>query len=1161
MSAPRPALTVTALLGCAALAAGADGGLPLAGWRVEARPGDRVELAEAAGQLRLSYQVAIDLPRRDGHLAQVVGSFRLLLAAPRAVGADERRVVFSACGLDKETQLRPLLADAQGEEFSYVPHPADLLLRRAGGWGDWRSSSFLCSEAGGAQNGIYDASGGDGNAWPDGRLALLGFEARILAKPGARASRSGTLVLARAALAGDAVAEEDPACYLDALASGAGRHRIVFTVRDAFQGAPVREQVVEAAGDPADPAVGGRRIVIDDGGLPRSWIAWRALRDGGSPATGDKRWDRDHPAAASRAAPLPAGRAPAGGHLRLDLDAGGGVLAGDAPLAATVRVFAGAGIDRLAWTLMPAGHDDVLASGEAAVAGGADPFRDLRLELPAQPGRTALRVAVRALAGGRVVEEGERLLGRAGAVQPHARAGARRTRDEVKKSPYVRLTYLPPKEPPRSEEEAAAHVRAMLDTSAPITRDVTYMIDLAQFEVLPGVYDFALLDRVMDAAAERGCGITVRLCHAESKAPYRWHPYTRPRSWDGAVVSGHAYYGAYAVTDPAFIASWLRAFRALHDRYRDHAGFQGWYVMLPSGEWNVPDMPWQGVCSGYAWSDREAFRTWLRTHGDLAALNARWGAAYAAWDQVQPPQPTFARGAEPDTRLAWLDFCRFKTALDEDWCAQAGAAIRAYDRDHVVIGYSLDGGVRLDGLPHPGVVANVDFMHNGGNHTLQWENTLTPAWSRGLGWISEPHDPHAWASYGDPSARGWTLDWTTFVMTAQAGAGGANLHVYYWPNPGLELGSHYGGRIGLDRYQRLRPILEELHGLRLAESPRRVAVWQDAATLHAKHRTVFASRRQDLRRWFEQLKDDAVPYEDWRADHADGYRLLVLNPLDEVVSRELVEEVDRRVRAGATVLIAGRCALRCPELDAQPFPLLRRLGVPVPAGTWRMDERGCSAQAAAGSPLLAAGAALPFYSQAELAAELADPGLAQRFWSWPYRWLPRSDYFGRFAGVEAAGGSVLARFPDGGAALSLHPVGKGRALVLWGTPRQGDPALAGFMHRLAAWCDAGDPRAGSPLPRLLEGDNPALGRRYAVVWQDRPGEYPAVLPAIPDGEWFVDELNSGQRLGVYTGAEARRGDLKLAFIDGYSPLKVLRFMPKAQVGADWAGKFRLPPAR
>ena len=31
---------------------------------------------------------------------------------------------------------------------------------------------------------------------------------------------------------------------------------------------------------------------------------------------------------------------------------------------------------------------------------------------------------------------------------------------------------------------------------------------------------------------------------------------------------------------------------------------------------------------------------------------------------------------------------------DGDWCAQAGAAIRAYDRDHVVIGYSLDGGVQ-----------------------------------------------------------------------------------------------------------------------------------------------------------------------------------------------------------------------------------------------------------------------------------------------------------------------------------------------------------------------------------------------------------------------------------------------------------------------------------
>jgi len=101
-------------------------------------------------------------------------------------------------------------------------------------------------------------------------------------------------------------------------------------------------------------------------------------------------------------------------------------------------------------------------------------------------------------------------------------------------------------------------------------------------------------------------------------------------------------------------------------------------------------------------------------------------------------------------------------------------------------------------------------------------------------------------------------------------------------------------------------------------------------------------------------------------------------------------------------------------------------------------------------------------------------------------------------------------------------------------------------------------RQGNPIPYTLEMQSAELGRHYAVLYQETKGSYRQRLPQTPDGQWFLDDLITGQRLGVYSGQELRETGLDVTFLQGYSPLKIIRMMPVGQTGADWLNKYRAP---
>jgi len=1132
-------------------------------WKVEANPGDNVAVTTAGDVIGIAYEVNVQ--DRD---PQKQGVFRLLLKKPVVMRDDEAHILFESAGQGRATVLRPLIQDAAGELFIYEQHPCDALeakaqppgkLVKTAKWTSWRSNGLQVTEAGGVPhcgmaNGVYEVQG-PGNSFPDGKLTFLGFEARI--SMGNNLKIQETLMLGNIGTTGVQLPQGDPFFYAGALMTEKGHYRVAMDIRDRFQGKTFYESTSEIDFDPENPQSCRQKITFPVGAVKNSWIGCRVTDSAGKTvSSGAYRWEKNLPHTAKAPPADYSKKAPSIGLMRINPDSHTeGVYQPGENADIAVRVFSApeiAGTTALKWELFPhRKYTNSLGKGELNVTVKA-PFSDTVIKAPVTPDRNAYLLKLALFRDGKEIDTQEYVFGFAKIAAYNSRTGKIFDRDYYKRSSYMHTTFFGGG---ATEDDHFKLFCKMLDESASLAQIVTYGVDFADLEILPGVFDFTVLDRVMDEAYDRARKLTVRLSHTES-SPYRWLNYTRPRCFDGAPIRDpQNYYGAFDETDPEFVSAIFRSYKAIYDRYGKHPAFQGYQLWLPSGE-HTPDKPWQGEVSGYSWSSAEAFREYLKGQyeGSLEKLNAQWSSKYTDWKQIDPPQPTWSKAKEPDLSPAWIDFSRFKMHLFSSWYPKTADYIRGFDANHVIIAYAAQ---NVKGEADEALFGKVDYFHNGGNHFEQDENALVEAWDKGIGWITEPHQPFMWASYGDPAEKGWVLDWSVYVMTAQAGGGGANLHVYYGPDVNGRV-AHYGGAHAYDRLEKYKPILDELHGLKLLQSQKQVAVLQDELSLLAKHRTTFGARLKDLARWFELLKADSIDYEWMRSSNLKNYKLLVLNPIDEVLSRDNIETVDRLVRDGAYAIVNARTGRVCPDMPGQDYALLQKLGLPAPAGTYVPDQPAVKAKVSGENPFFKDGSEIQFVSQSDIAREVQDG--VKDLWQWPYRWIPYSDYFGYYKDNKLDQGQIIARFPDGGAALSLHEVGKGKVLVMWGTPDMKPSLLKGFMANAAKWASAVNPRAGSAIPRMIEGDHKELKRHYALLFNETPGEYVQKIPGAPDGRWFIDEMVSDQKMGVYTGEELRKDGIKLVYLEGFSPLKILRMIPEDRLGQNraWHTKYRQP---
>jgi len=1157
-------------------------------WKLHRDTSDPGSLTVEKNALALRFDATVKKEYQFGHRRVRQSVYSLVLEEPLKLTSEQTRVFFTAKGILQPYRrsadsynVFPVIRDATGEEFTYTPYPETYLGQPARWhipperWQRWRTNYVYTNEAGGATTDIFEARGGDGNNWPSGQLEFVGFKLQVRSEKEGK-QLSGRVVISEISLGGKMVPEYAPYVFAGSVLEQKGTYAFAYEVRSEFQGVPVAEATRAFDFDPADTASASRKLTVPLGPAGNYWVRYAITdADGQVIASQAARWQVEGNLGGT-VSPVDMSAPPAVSFMRVNPQAHTrGVYEQNDPFRVTVRAFAKqrAGTFRLAWELLAYNQGmyrksyetrlDSSARGFTLAAGGQT---DLALDLSRQGGQDAYRLKLSLEHDGRVIDTFQYVLGLRtdfGEART-SRTGRKPSRHEVKKSTHYQTTFHHPSfDQPQSLDEDLEGFAEYLDQSRQMTPKTNIMLDVADLEVLPGVYNFLILDHYLDLVADYGMKATLSFRHYDLFGEYPWQKYTRQRSFDNVEINQHNY-GSFDFSDTRIADAWKDAAHKVWLRYKEHPAFLGYYFYSVAGELSVIDKPWHGINVGHNRASARAFRDYLRNELKLSldAVNERWSSRLSAWDEIEPPQPTFEMGAKPDLRMQWIDFCLFKRYQDQRfWYETIVADVRRYDDHHVIVCHN--GAM----VPEKNYGLQ-DYSHNGGNHWKQYEKALQAAWEKGTGQITEPHNPHHWATHGDPEERGWVLDHSVYCMLAQGGGGCANLGTY-WLNRPPRLEDHYGGIFAYDRVEKFKPILDELVQTRLVMAAPKVGVLHDPYTLYAKHRTTFAPRLQDLQRWLELLKTDGIAYGHlmlpngaWSPD-LDEFKLLVPNALDEVMSRRNIDKLNELVRAGARMVIPATVGRYCPMNAEEDFVLLRALGIHPPAGAFDLTGQGLTAKVDADNPIFPIGEELPFYTTEQQQAESQGAAVETmaKFWNWPYRWLPVSNYFGTFSANRATNGQVIARFANRAVAMSLHQVGDGEVLVLWGTPDYKPKHYKGFMAKVARWAGAVADEDANPMSFMFElSPMDKRLRHYAVIYGTEAGTYTQRIPNLPDGTYYVDDMVTDRRFGTYTADEIRDQGLEITIDDNTSPLRIIRCINIRDTitGKSWRRKYRMP---
>jgi hypothetical protein len=1158
-------------------------------WLMQQNTGDPGSITIRENCLQIKFDATVQKEFQFGHQRVRQSVYSIYLKKPIQLEKKQSRIFFTAQGIRQmyrrtsdSYNIFPVIRDENGEVFTYTAYP-EAYLGQPAKWNiypknyqRWRSNYFYTNEAGGATTDIFYAEGGDNNNWPDGELEFLGFKLQVRSKKD-KQKLSDTITIQEISFGTKIIAEYEPYVFAGTVLSKKGKYSFGYEVRNAFQATPITEGTVNIDFDPAQLQSGFQKIAVPLGGRDNYWVRYAITDEVSQELIAHKktRWQVEGDLGATQQK-IDLKSAPKVGYIRINPDHhSNGVYARGEAFDVIVRLFSKklTGDFKLDWQLLAynrgmdgKNYDTVLASSSKQVHLDADGQRDLTLSLKKVDHRDAYRLKLTLQHEGNKVDSTTYLLGyQTDFSKPYtSRVGLKPNRHEVKKSTYQQTTFHHPSfSLPNSLEEDLKGFATYLRESRRMADKTNIMIDVRDIEILPGVFNFYILDKYLDLIADHGMKATVSFRHYDDNGEYNWQKYTRQRSFDNIEINQH-YYGSFDFSDKRTTEAWKNATKKVYLRYRKHPAFLGYYFYSVAGELSVIDKPWHGINVGHNAVSTQAFKEYLKHEIklDLPALNKRWKTELSSWDDVKVPSPTFELGAQPDLRMEWIDFCKFKRYQDlRFWYETIVKDVRSYDDFHVIVchnGQTIP--IKNFGLQ--------DYSHNGGNHWKVNEKSLQMAWEKGTGQITEPHNPHHWATHGDPEERGWVLDHSVYCMLAQGGGGCANLGTY-WLNRPERLVDHYGTLFAYDRVEKFKPILNELVQTRLVMDAPKIGTMYDYSTLYAKHRTIFYHRTKDLQRWLELLKTDGLAHTsltlangEWSPD-IDQFKLIVPNALDEVMDIKNIEKLSELVSKGARLLLPANVGRYCPQKSGTDFTLLEKLGINPPSGAYNKRGVNIKAVVSSNNPIFKIGHELPFYTTEQQQIESQGDIVKTKagFWKWPYRWLPVSNYFGYFSENKSTNGQVIARFEGGAVAVSIHKHGKGEVVVLWGTPDYKPESYKGFMSKIAKWAGATKNVEANPMKHMFE-LSPMDERKnhYAVIYEEESGNYVQKIPNVPEGLYFVDDMVSNRRYGTYTASEIRTSGIPITVDEDSSPLRIIRCVAidKNKLKSGWIKKFRTP---
>ncbi|WP_240482377.1 beta-galactosidase [Fictibacillus enclensis] len=320
---------------------------------------------------------------------------------------------------------------------------------------------------------------------------------------------------------------------------------------------------------------------------------------------------------------------------------------------------------------------------------------------------------------------------------------------------YMGVDYYPEQWPKSRWTE---DIRLMKELGVNVVRMAEYGWHLIEPE--EGVYDFSLLNEIIDELTENGIKIVLG---TPTAAPPAWmvqkYPDILPTDRNGNPISfgGRRHYTVNSTTYQRFTE---KVVHKLAEKYGHHPDVIGWQIDNEFGH--------EKSDRSYGNEDRTSFLFWLQNrYGSLEAVNEAWGTAfwgqtYTEWEQIPLPLNVY----QQHNPGLLLDFDRFCAASYTAYSKLQVDLLREMISDHQFITHNFV--FNEQAIDQRDMAENLDFVSSG-NY---------PVW----GSSPEPATPASIAMQHDICRS--TKDGKGFwVMEEITGAQGWN-HTGYLPRPG-----------------------------------------------------------------------------------------------------------------------------------------------------------------------------------------------------------------------------------------------------------------------------------------------------------------------------------------------------------------------------------------
>jgi beta-galactosidase len=586
-------------------------------------------------------------------------------------------------------------------------------------------------------------------------------------------------------------------------------------------------------------------------------------------------------------------------------------------------------------------------------------------------------------------------------------------------------------------------------------------IDWATAEPKPGVFRFDNLDLLMKLAGERGLRVIVQI-YTDSAPDWVGIRYPDGQFIDrsGAVINSQSAPG-YCIDHAGVRAEIVKFLEALSQRAKQYPALYAWDVWSEPHVINWADFPYlPGAEFCFCASSQARFRQWLREkYKTLDALNVAWYRGFASWDDVQPPR--FSTILSYAAYMDWRAFIDDKLAGDLKTRVDA---VRSADSTHPITSHAAVPGLftsPADGYGEPDdwkMSASADFFGTSlypkhAESTRPWPYWMLAAgldFTRSAGhaagkgfWIGELQAGQG--ATGMRIADSVTARDEEYWMWQVIAHGAREIALYAWYPMSSGFESNGYGLVNLDgtlteRAQAAgrtaRAIEANAAGLNQSQpAPAQVAILYDRLSYlvggsQSSLSNLGNAERDSLegtyRAFFEkQIPVDFVHFPALDSERLKQYKILFL-PYPVMLSENVANAVKRYIADGGTVVAEARLAWN----DERGFasPVIPGFGLDQVFGAREQairpeDETRLLIQEGAGLSGFNAGDSVA----AAAFEEDLDP---------------------------EAGGRVIARFPDGKAAMVEKPDGKGRAVIIGSFAglayqRKHDPSTASLFLSLA----------------------------------------------------------------------------------------------------------------